>query len=231
MVEDARFEDAGERPLNLSADDAEGLAVIAALVQDAVLTVGDMRWDRRARRFAMLVNRFRWEDREAAERARRPYERARAVLVVGDVTAVASQGIDRSDRDSVLSVLGLAWKPEADGTGSVVVTLAGDGAIRLTAECLDVTLKDVTRPYAAPSGKAPSHPDCPAPAPARRLPLEHGGTRRYAGGRSDQKVPPRCPVSFRHAIPVSRRISRRSSAPGARVRRTWVRRCRRSSPT
>jgi hypothetical protein len=158
MTSDARFEDGDERPLNLSADDAEGLGVIAALVQDAVLTAADMTWDRKARRFAMLVNRFRWEDREAAERAGRAYERARALLVVGDVVSVASQGIDRADRDMVLSVLGLSWEAGADGTGALVVTLAGDGALRVAAECLDVTLKDVTRPYAAVSGKVPGHP-------------------------------------------------------------------------
>ena len=158
MSSDARFEDGDERPLNLAADDAEGLAVIAALVQDAVLTAADMTWDRKARRFAMLVNRFRWEDREAAERVGRAYERARALLVVGDVVAVASQGVARGDGDTVLSVLSLEWQAGADGTGALVVTLAGDGAVRVAAECLDVTLKDVTRPYAAVSGRVPGHP-------------------------------------------------------------------------
>jgi hypothetical protein len=66
---DARFEDAGEAPVNLvTAMDAEDLAVISALVQDAVFPATEMRWDRRRRRFALLLNRFRWEDREAAER-------------------------------------------------------------------------------------------------------------------------------------------------------------------
>jgi hypothetical protein len=40
-----------------------------------------------------------------------------------------------------------------------VLTLAGDGAIALEVECLDVTLRDVTRPYAAISGKLPMHPE------------------------------------------------------------------------
>jgi hypothetical protein len=39
-----------------------------------------MKWDRKRRRFAVLLNRFRWEDREAAER--RPPERVRALLVI-----------------------------------------------------------------------------------------------------------------------------------------------------
>lgn len=159
MTEDARFEDASERPLSLSASDVEGLAILSALVQDAVLPVTEMHWDRKARRFAMLLNRFRWEDREAADRAGRAYERARAVLVVGDVTGIASQGIARADKDLILSVLSLAWEAGPDGSGALIVTLAGDGAIRVAAECLDVTLKDVTRPYAAPSRRVPKHPE------------------------------------------------------------------------
>jgi hypothetical protein len=35
--------------------------------------------------------------------------------------------------------------------------LAGDGAIRLEVEALEVILRDVTRPYRAPSGKVPRH--------------------------------------------------------------------------
>jgi hypothetical protein len=34
-----------------------------------------------------------------------------------------------------------------------------DGAIAIDVECINVTLKDVTRPYVAPSRKAPNHPD------------------------------------------------------------------------
>lgn len=156
---DARFEDGTEAALRLTAEDAEDLRVISALCQDAVLPATEMRWDRRRRRFAVLLNRFRWEDRAAAEAARRPYERTRAVLVVEGVLAVRSQGFDRSDRDLVLSLLTLDWAPAEDGAGSLTLVLAGDGAVVLSVETLDVVLCDVTRPYRAPSGKAPSHPD------------------------------------------------------------------------
>ncbi len=104
------------------------------------------------------MNRFRWEDRAAADRAGRAYERVQALLVVDDVLSVRTQGIDRADRDTVLSLLDLAWTPGEDGTGILTLTLAGDGAVALDVEALEVTLRDVTRPYLAPSGKAPSHP-------------------------------------------------------------------------
>ncbi|KNG95262.1 DUF2948 family protein [Pseudaestuariivita atlantica] len=152
MTGDARFEDGRERPVNLGAMDVEDLQVLSALVQDAVLSGADLKWVRKDRQFVALINRFRWEEGRAEA------ERVRSLLVVSDVVAVASQGIAR-DGDTVLSLLSVSFEPGEDGTGYVHLTLAGDGALRITVEALDVRLKDVTRPYAAPSGKAPTHPE------------------------------------------------------------------------
>jgi len=154
MTGDARFEDGAHAALRLMAETPEDIPVISALVQDAVFTCADMRWEPRRRRFAVLLNRFRWEDRDI-----HPPERVRSLLVASDVRGVSSQGVDRSDPDLVLSCLSLAWEPGADGTGRLVLTLAGDGAIALDAECINLALTDVTRPYAAPSGRAPKHPE------------------------------------------------------------------------
>ncbi|MFY0312782.1 DUF2948 family protein [Leisingera sp. D0M16] len=154
---DASFEDGREVPLNLGALEEEDLKVISSLVQDAVFPATEMSWRASERRFALLLNRFRWEDREAAERRGRDYERVQSLLVVDNVLRVASQGVDRKDKDLVLSLLAVDFEPGEDGTGHVLLTLAGDGAIRLSVEALEVSLRDVTRPYRAPSGKAPDH--------------------------------------------------------------------------
>lgn len=157
MSEDARFEDGGERPLRLKALDTEDLTIVAALCQDAVFPASEMVWRPRDRRFAVLLNRFRWEDAERARRSRRAVERVRSVLVVEDVHAVRSQGVPRGDGDTVLSLLGLEFVAGEDGTGTLTLTLAGDGAIELDVEALEVVLRDVTRPYEAPSGHVPHH--------------------------------------------------------------------------
>lgn len=159
MAEDARFEDGTDRPLRLRALDAEDLKVISALCQDAVLPASEMTWDRKTRRFALLLNRFRWEDLPLAERHGRKPERVRTVLVIEDVTRVRAQGIDPSDRDTILSLLALDFVPGEDGTGRVDLIFAGDGVIGIEVETLEVALRDVTRPYAAPSGHAPRHPE------------------------------------------------------------------------
>jgi DUF2948 family protein len=154
---DARFEDGAERPLRLRAESPDDLAVISALVQDAVAQTSEIAWASRHRRFTLLVNRFRWEDAEAAERHGRPFERVRALLVIGGVLRARASGVDPRDRDLVLSLLALGFEPGEDGTGTLHLVLAGDGEIALDVEALDVTLADVTRPYEAPSGHRPSH--------------------------------------------------------------------------
>lgn len=157
MNRDATFQEGDEAPLRLAALDAEDLTPLSALVQDAVFPVTEVAWQPRQRRFALLLNRFRWEDAPAAERRQREFERVRSVLIVENVERVLHQGLERRDGDQILSLLSLGWEPAEAPSGRVVLTLAGDGAIALEVEALEVLLKDVTRPYRAPSGRAPRH--------------------------------------------------------------------------
>ncbi len=154
---DARFEDGDDRPLRLVAQDDADLKIISALLQDAVFPITEMAYQRGKRRFALLVNRFRWEDRAAAAAAKRGVERVQSMLVIDDVLAVRTAGIDRSDQDCVLSALSIDFASDAAGGGTVTLTLAGNGAIALDIEALEISLDDVTRPYLAPSGKVPDH--------------------------------------------------------------------------
>lgn len=153
---DARFEDGREKPLNLGAQDADGLQVLSALIQDAIFPITEMTWQAKQRRFGLLLNRFRWEE---GARGQTAPERVQSILVVENVMSVASQGVDRAEADMILSVLSATFEAGDDGAGDIVFTLAGDGAIRLSVEAIELTLKDVTRPYGAPSKKAPSHPE------------------------------------------------------------------------
>jgi len=154
VTQDASFEDGAEKPLRLVAMDAEDLQVLSALCQDAVFPATEMQWQPKQKRFGMLLNRFRWEDIPQAERGNRKPERVQCVLAVENVTRVASQGVDRTDGDTILSLLAVTFEEDA-----VILTLAGDGAVRLEVEDLEVALREVTRPYAAVSGKVPDHPE------------------------------------------------------------------------
>ena len=152
---DARFEDGREKPLNLGAQDADELQVLSALIQDAIFPITEMTWQAKQRRFGLLLNRFRWEE---GARGQTAPERVQSIFVVDNVMSVASQGVDRAETDMILSVLSATFEAGDDGAGDIVFTLAGDGAVRVSVEAIEMTLKDVTRPYVAPSKKAPKHP-------------------------------------------------------------------------
>jgi hypothetical protein len=73
------------------------------------------------------------------------------------VLKAQSFGFDRTDGDLVLSLLAMEFAAGEDGAGRLTLVLAGDGAVALDVEALEVRLDDVTRPYRAPSGKVPGH--------------------------------------------------------------------------
>ena len=158
-MSDATFEEGAEKPLRLMAFDAKDLEVISSLAQDAVFPATEMSWRPKERRFAVLLNRFRWEDVSAAEQRARPYERVQTVVTIEGAQKVRSQGVDRQDGDLILSLLSIAFVPGEDGDGQVQLTLAGDGLIEVDVEALEVTLRDVTRPYVSPSKSQPTHPE------------------------------------------------------------------------
>ena len=158
-MSDARFEDGREKPMRLRAEDAEDLEILSAVLQDALFGPEDMSWIPARREFALLLNRFRWENAEGLAMRGQPFERVRAILDIRDVQGVRSQGIDRADADLVLSLLSMEWRMGPDGTGKVILTLSGDGVVEISAECINLTLTDVTRPYEAPSRLAPEHPE------------------------------------------------------------------------
>lgn len=154
MTDDARFQDGREVPLRLQALGSDDLQVISALVQDAVFPASEMAWRAKERRLAILLNRFRWEDRD-----RNAPERVQSLLIINEVVGVRSRGASPGDGSLILSLLSVDFESGNDGTGTVLLTLAGDGAVSVAVEALDIILKDVTKPYIAPSRLVPNHPE------------------------------------------------------------------------
>jgi hypothetical protein len=156
---DATFEEGAysDQPLRLAVESTDDLTVASALVQDAVGLSGEIAWMPRRHRLVLLINRFRWEDRETASRSGRPFERVRSALIIDGVLRVQAMGLDPKDKDVVFSVLTLTFDPGEDGAGRLSLTLAGDGEIGLDVECLDLKLIDLTRPWQAQSESMPKH--------------------------------------------------------------------------
>jgi hypothetical protein len=138
--------------LKLMAEDAADLDIIGAAVQDALLRVGDITLDKKARRFAMLVNRFRWE--EARETG--PYERVRAALSFEGVLSVKSRKVRLDSKEALASILSVTFTPDEEPPGGKVsLLLAGGGEIELEVECLDALLLDMGAAWQTP--RRPDH--------------------------------------------------------------------------
>ena len=87
---------AAERP-RLSARTVEDLAVVAALLQDAIVPLGDMAFLAEERSFVLALNRFRWEADDGAP-AR---ERTHSGLRFDCVRRVRYRGIGSSREPSL----------------------------------------------------------------------------------------------------------------------------------
>ena len=155
MSIDARFEDGRDRPIKLKAVDSSDLKVISSLVQDSVVPKSEISWRSKEHRFALLINRFRWEDNLNLTDS----ERVQSLLIFDDVMKVSSKGINQENGAGVFSLLTVFWQDLKDASGRFELVFSGKSVISLEAECINVLLQDVTRPYHAPSKKRPKHND------------------------------------------------------------------------
>lgn len=133
--------------LKLAAFDSDDLAVLSAHVQDAVLTVGDLRWRPNEQRFVAVVNRFAWE--ADGKKRRHPGERRRAVLDFAHVRAAKATKLRRDAPEAVLSLLAVTFEESEAPAGYVTLTFSGGGAIRLEVDCIETTLTDLGPAWAA----------------------------------------------------------------------------------
>jgi len=137
--------------LKLLAQDADDLAVISAALQDAVAKIGDIRWDASARTLTLACNRFRWES------GAKNGERIRSALQLGDVTGVQARKLRRDAKGAVVELLSVAFEPGEAPGGAVLLTFAGGGDLRVSVDCLDVILADVSQAWSTP--RRPGHAD------------------------------------------------------------------------
>ncbi len=138
--------------LKLMAEDAADLEIIGAAVQDALVRVRDIDFDKRARRLAMLLDRFCWE--RAGETG--PYERTRAALSFDSVLGAKSRKLRLDAPDALAAVLSVSFTPDAEPPGGIVrIVLAGGGEIELEVECLDALMLDMGAPWRTP--RRPDH--------------------------------------------------------------------------
>lgn len=154
--------------LKLKATDAEDFRIIAACLQDALIPVGDMKFETGGKEFVLVANRFRWENCDETwehEPAPAPveappdpafmpcnsYERVNCGIHFHGVDAVRRKGLDQRDRGRVLELLTIEAHP-----GAVVMVFAGEAALRLEGPHISCVMQDIGEPW--PTQWRPRHP-------------------------------------------------------------------------
>ena len=139
--------DAG-KALRLLAEDADDLEVISAALQDAVGRIGDISWERSARRLTIALNRIRWEAGDGGERVR-------AAIQLGGVLGVRARNLRPEAKDAVVQLLAVTFSP-GEAPGGVVTFAFADGAdLAAQVECIDAALSDLSAPWS--TARTPEH--------------------------------------------------------------------------
>ena len=157
MSEDARFEDGEDKALNIGAFDKRDLEVVSSLIQDSILPTNEVKWLSNSDKLALLINRFRWEDKSLALSERRKLERVQSLLMINHVKNISSIGFSPKQKGKILSILSISFDGDEGGSGTVLIVVSGNGGIRVEVDALEINLRDVTMPYIAPSGLVPEH--------------------------------------------------------------------------
>jgi len=139
-----------ESNLKLAATDAEDLAVLSVLLQDAVVPMNEMIYLAGESRFVLVANRFRWEAMINDAADRKVYERVKCGLTFDRVIRVQRRQLDIKARERVLGLLALDVSDEY-----VDLIFAGGAVIRLYVERILCHAEDFGDPW--PTRWRPDH--------------------------------------------------------------------------
>ncbi len=131
--------------LKLLATSDEDLRVIAAHLQDAIVSVQDIANLKKNRIFLIQLNRFMWEDVEKG--VFRKNKRIRTILKFDNVINISSKNINIKERKSFLEFLTIESNLLPDKSYEIKLIFSGDSVIKIKAELIDVTLDDQGSPW------------------------------------------------------------------------------------
>ncbi len=156
--------------MKLRARDPEDMRIVAACLQDALVSLGEIAYLKREKRFVVIASRFRWEHRKDEARAFAapeseedasfedeappPFERVHCGLCFDRVKRVRYQGLDPGEREQFLNLLTIEAEPRA------VTLIFSDGvSIRLDVGAIACHLEDLGEPW--PTRWRPAHEETP----------------------------------------------------------------------
>ncbi|MEM7653499.1 MAG: DUF2948 family protein [Pseudomonadota bacterium] len=153
-------------PLRLLAKDSDDIAVLSAMLQDAIVPLKDLTFRGFEKRFIGVINRFRWEsvDRGETDEDGAPvYERTLSALTIEHAVGIKAIGIDQTDVERFHAILSVVSGPveatekpsDGEAQSAVTLSLAGGGKIRIFCSALNCSLTDLGEPW--PTKFLPGH--------------------------------------------------------------------------
>lgn len=132
--------------LKLKAHDPQDLKILSACLQDSLVPLKEIQYDRPQNRFTLLLNRYRWEDQNNQDKG----SRIHSALSFEGVTKAEYTGFNlQASRPQNLSLLTLQYHAPY-----IHLSFADKASIRLEVKELKAKLRDAHVPWPA---KVPSH--------------------------------------------------------------------------
>ena len=139
--------------LKLLATSDKDLRVVAAHLQDAIVSPKDIANLKKNRIFLIQLNRFMWEDVEKG--LFRKNKRIRTILKFDNIISVSSKNIHSKDQKKFLDFLTIESKLMIDKSYEIKLIFSGNAIIKIKAEVIDVILDDQGSPWE--SKTSPKH--------------------------------------------------------------------------
>lgn len=137
--------------IKIAALDEEDLAVISAHLQDAVFPVGDLRWIRKAGKLSIVANRYVHFGNKTGTG-----ERRLCGVQISRVRRVSARNIIMKDETAIVSLLAMTFIPGDEAPeGTIELSFAGGGAVRVEVECIEVAMADLSEAW--PARARPDH--------------------------------------------------------------------------
>ena len=126
--------------LKLIAKTEDDLRIISAHLQDSIASISDVANLKKNKILLMQLNRFMWEDVEKG--VFRKNKRIRTILKFENVLEVHSKNINQYKKDKFLDFLAIESNVMPDNNYEMRIIFAGDSAIKVISEVIEVTLDD-----------------------------------------------------------------------------------------
>ena len=125
--------------LKLIAQDDEQLTILSSLAQDSIIKSNEMGYDKKNKRFALLMNRYRHEEDNPS--------RIRTAIHFDYVESIKSVGIDKESKDEILVLLAIRFEIKSKPSGSIFLEFSNNKSISFDVESVEAFLTDMGEPW------------------------------------------------------------------------------------